>query len=72
MKDDAKLGLIAGIIAVITIAVVYYHKPNSEAIRPTPTPTTAKGPSSTPVAPLASVSIPNKSNTPSVSNADLD
>ncbi|MCZ2340552.1 MAG: hypothetical protein LC104_01995 [Bacteroidales bacterium] len=31
MESDAKLGLLAGVAAVLVVAVVYFHKPVSPA-----------------------------------------
>jgi len=70
MKSDAKLGLIAGVVGVVTIAVVYYHKPEVKAR--TSSPATAAAPSSTPKVPLASVSIPGAASKVKNSNDDLD
>jgi hypothetical protein len=70
MKSDAKLGLIAGVIGVITIAVVYYHKPEVKARASSPA--TSPAPSSTPKVPLAAVSIPGTASKVKNNNEDLD
>jgi hypothetical protein len=72
MKSDAKLGLIAGIVGVLTVAVVYYHKPTT--ILKANTVTTSKSTANTPTSPLAAVSIPSPAAKPKAdnSNSDLD
>jgi hypothetical protein len=72
MKSDAKLGLIAGIVGVLTVAVVYYHKPTT-ALKAN-TVATSKSTADRPTSPLAAVSIPSPipRAKPDNSNSDLD
>ncbi len=70
MESDAKLGLLAGVAAVLVVAVVYFNKPPA---RPTAVranlPTTADRPPSTPP---ASVGVPGRAARPPAGRRDDD
>lgn len=59
MTNDSKLGLLAGVAAVIVAAVVYYQKPHVNAATPT-TGDIIGTPTAPPTVPPAAVIVPHK------------
>lgn len=70
MESDAKLGLLAGVAAVLVVAVVYYNKPAAEAAAVRANlPATADRP---PPTPPASVGVPARAVRPAAGGRDDD
>lgn len=59
MTNDSKLGLLAGVAAVIVVAVVYYQKPTVNAASPTRGDIVGT-PTAPPAIPPAAVVVPHK------------
>ena len=69
MENDAKLGMFAGVAAVIVIAVVYFQKPEaSAAVGPAKVTATAGDSTTPPNIPLAGMVVPSVKTGPKQSS----
>ena len=59
MENDAKLGMFAGVAAVIVIAVVYFQKPEATASDPVKVVATAGNATTPPNVPPAGMVVPS-------------
>ena len=59
MENDAKLGMFAGVAAVIVIAVVYFQKPEATAGDPVKVVVTGGNATTPPNVPLAGMVVPS-------------